>query len=100
MKHLDDVRAAIKQQLEGVVEGLRILAGMAQPGEVVLAPATVNGAVVALRAQVNEVVRLSALAHGQSAPVRVPCPFCQQLVMPTATVCGFCWRKLAPAAAG
>ena len=100
MKRLDDARAAIKQHLEEVLEGLRILAGRAQPGEVVLVPSTVNGALVALRAQVDEVIRLSALADAEAAPVRVPCPFCQQLVMPTATVCGFCWRKLAPVAAG
>ncbi|HEX3902154.1 MAG TPA: hypothetical protein VH853_04835 [Polyangia bacterium] len=100
MKRLGDVRAAIKQRLEEVVAGLRILAGMAQPGEPALAPATVNGAVMALRAQVDEVVRLSALDDSQSAPVRVPCPFCQQLIMPTAILCGFCWRRLTPAAAG
>jgi hypothetical protein len=95
MKRLGDVRAAIKQRLEEVVAGLRILAGMAQPGEPALAPATVNGAVMALRAQVE-----SALDDSQSAPVRVPCPFCQQLIMPTAILCGFCWRRLTPAAAG
>jgi hypothetical protein len=74
MKHLDDVRTAIKEQLEAVVEGLRILAGIAQPREVALAVA--------------------------AEPTYVRCPFCQQLVTPTATVCASCRRKLAPATAG
>jgi hypothetical protein len=100
MKRLDDVRAAIQQQLQEVVEGLRILAGMARPGEAAIATTAVNGAVVALRAQVDEVVRLNALADGEPDPMRVPCPFCRQLIMRRATLCGFCWRKLVPPAAG
>jgi hypothetical protein len=72
MKRLDDVRAAIKEQLEAVVEGLRILAGIAQPREVAVAV----------------------------EPAHLRCPFCQQLVTPTATVCISCRRKLAPATAG
>ena len=70
MKRLDEVRAVIKEQLEAVLEGLRILAGIARPPEVAVAP----------------------------VPVR--CPFCQQLVMQTATVCLSCRRKLTPATAG
>ena len=71
MKRLTEVRSAIKQQLEAVLEGLRILTGIAQPRE------------IAVRA----------------APAYVPCPFCQQPVRPTATVCVCCRRKLAPATA-
>ncbi len=74
MKRLDDVRAAIKEQLEAVREGLRILAGIAQPREVAIAVA--------------------------AEPTHVRCPFCQQLVASTATVCLSCRRKLAPATAG
>jgi hypothetical protein len=74
MKRLDDVRAAIKEQLEAVREGLRILAGIAQPREVAVAVA--------------------------AEPTHVRCPFCQQLVTSTATVCLSCRRKLAPATAG
>ena len=72
MKRLDDIRAVIKEQFEAVLEGLRILAGIAGPPEVAVA----------------------------SAPVPVRCPFCQQLVMQTATVCLSCRRKLTPATAG
>ena len=71
MKRLDDVRAAMKEQLEAVREGLRILAGIAQPREVAVAVAT--------------------------EPTHLRCPFCQQLVTSTATVCLSCRRKLAPA---
>ena len=72
MKRLDDVRAAIKEQLEAVLEGLRILAGIEQPREVAVA----------------------------AAPTHARCPFCQQLVTPSATVCMSCRRKLAPTTAG
>lgn len=72
MKRLDDVRAALKEQLEAVVEGLRILAGIAQRRELAVA----------------------------AEPAYVRCPFCQQLVTPTATVCASCRRKLTPSAAG
>jgi uncharacterized OB-fold protein len=70
MKRLDDLRAAIKEQLEAVTEGLRILAGLRQPAEVA------------------------------AEPTHVRCPSCQQVVSPMATVCASCRRKLAPATAG
>jgi hypothetical protein len=72
MKRLDELRAAIKEQLEAVLEGLRILARSAQPQGVAVA----------------------------AEPSYVRCPFCQQLVTPTATLCVSCRRKLAPATAG
>lgn len=71
MKRLAELRAAIKEQLEALLDGLRILAGIAQPGEVAVA----------------------------ANPARITCPFCRQLVRQTATVCGSCRRELAPAAA-
>jgi hypothetical protein len=74
MKRLNQLRAAVEQQLEAVMEGLRIVAGIARP----------PGVAVAVAAE----------------PGYVRCPFCQQLVRPTATVCLSCRRKLAPAAAG
>jgi hypothetical protein len=72
MKRLAELRAALREQLETVLEGLRILAGIRQPAEVAVA----------------------------AAPLPVRCPFCQQLVAQTATVCASCRRKLAPATAG
>ena len=71
MHRLDRIRAALEEQLEAVREGLRVLAGIARP------PA-VAGAVAA-------------------EPRHLRCPFCQQLVAPTAIVCLSCRRKLAPA---
>jgi uncharacterized protein (DUF2062 family) len=73
MKRLDDLRAAIKEQLEAVLEGVRILTGIARP----------HGLAVAVAAE----------------PAYVRCPFCQQQVTPAATVCVSCRRKLAPAPA-
>ena len=72
MKRLAEVRAAVEQQLEAVLEGLRILAGIAQPRAVAVA----------------------------AEPSYVRCPFCQQQVTPTATLCLSCRRRLAPATAG
>jgi hypothetical protein len=69
MKRLEAIGTAIQEQLEAVLQGLRILAGIAQPRQVAVA----------------------------AEPTRVRCPFCQQLVTPTATVCLSCRRKLAPA---
>ena len=69
MKRLEAIRSAIREQLEAVLEGLRILAGIAQPRQVAVA----------------------------AEPTHVRCPFCQQLVAPTATACLSCRRKLAPA---
>lgn len=72
MKRLEQLRAAIEQQLEAVLEGVRILAGIARPHGVAFA----------------------------TEPAQVRCPFCQQLVTPRATVCLSCRRKLVPATAG
>ena len=72
MKRLAEVRAAIEQQVEAVLEGLRILTGIAQPRAVAVA----------------------------AQPASVACPFCQQRVTSTATVCVSCRRKLAPPTAG
>jgi hypothetical protein len=72
MKRLAELRDAIKQELEAVLEGLRILVGIAQVPEVAVA----------------------------AEPAYVRCPFCQQLVTPLATVCLSCRRKLAPTTAG
>ena len=73
MKRLNQLRAAIEQQFEAVLEGLRIVAGIARSPEVAVAVA--------------------------AEPAYVRCPFCQQQVTPTATVCLSCRRKLAPATA-
>jgi len=66
MSRLAELPARIREQLEAVLEGLRILTGIRQPAELAVAPAP--------------------------APAR--CPFCQQLVMQTATICASCRRKL------
>ncbi len=73
MKRIHDLRAALNEQLEAVLEGMRILAGIAQR----------QGVAVAVAAE----------------PSYLRCPSCQQQVTPTATVCSSCRRKLAPATA-
>jgi uncharacterized OB-fold protein len=42
---------------------------------------------------VDEAVRLLAQGGEPADVSRVPCSFCGQLIVPAATLCGFCWRK-------
>jgi hypothetical protein len=62
-----------------------------------LPPEIVDGGGVAavdgLRASVAELVRQLALGP---EPAYRQCPVCQHILMRGATVCGYCWTKLAP----
>ena len=55
-----------------------------------------------LSRQIEELdqVLVSQLGRLEDGPRRIPCPFCQQMIMPAATLCGFCWRKQNPKASG
>lgn len=76
-------------------ESLRALSALLHP----LPPGVTSDAV---RAAVTSAVgALEVAAHaleGSAADAaRVPCPYCPNRVIRTATLCGSCWRKLDPA---
>jgi hypothetical protein len=82
-RHLDAARAA-----------LRSLDDMAMPQGV-----TLSGKVVSqhLGVAMNELSgvdqQMSLVSSALLDPPRVPCSFCGKMIMPTATLCGFCWRR-------
>lgn len=94
-------RAAALQRLHTAQESLHHLDLLLAARDSAVGGAMVRGRAAAARTQVDEAVRLLAHAHaGEPLPVeRVPCSFCAQMIMPAATLCGFCWRKRTPAAA-
>jgi hypothetical protein len=81
--HLDAARAA-----------LRSLDELAAPDGV-----TLSGKVVAqyLGVAMNELSEIDGQTSPNSLtppePQRVACQFCGKMIMPTATLCGFCWRR-------
>ena len=94
-------RLAALQQLHTAQESLHHLDVLLTSGEGAPGGALVRGRAATARSHVDEAVRLLAHGHaGEALPVeRVPCSFCGQMIMPAATLCGFCWRKRTPAAA-
>jgi hypothetical protein len=97
MKDTETERGAVSQQLHAAQESLhRLDVLLAADGN--LGSALVRGRAATARTHVDEAVRL--LAQGGEPPdvSRVPCSFCGQLIVPAATLCGFCWRKRTPTA--
>jgi len=95
MKEAETERAAIFRQLHAAQECLHDLDVLLAAGEGSVGATLVRGRAAAARSQVDEALRL--LAHGEPTRVaRVPCSFCGQMIMPAATLCGFCWRKRTP----
>ena len=86
--------AAIKQRLEIVAADLRRL-------DTAALGAAVNVEAAPIREAVTGAMRELAAAVALLPPpdpleiARVPCPFCAQMIMPAATLCGFCWHKTA-----
>lgn len=76
-------------------ENLRALAALLQP----LAPGVTSDAVRAAIATAGEALDVAAHALDASATdaPRIACSFCGNRVLRTATLCGSCWHKLAPA---
>jgi len=95
VKAADAELVAALLQLHMAQESLHHLDILLAAGDGAIGGAPVRSRAAAARSQVDEAVRL--LAHGQageSLPVeRTPCRFCGQMIMPAATLCGFCWRK-------
>lgn len=73
-------------------ESLRALVAILQP----LPPGVTSDAVRAAIRTASEALDVAAHALDGSAPdaARVPCPFCGNRVIWTATLCGACWHKL------
>jgi hypothetical protein len=78
-------------------ESLRALATLLQP----LAPGVTADAVRAAITTACGALDGAARALEASAPdaARISCPFCENRVMRTATLCGSCWHKLDPTTA-
>jgi hypothetical protein len=87
-------QAAARRQLEVVQQGLRGLDATASSGGADIRSSVVHGALTAAMTELDGAVSL--LSAGETA--RIGCRFCGRMVMPTATLCGFCWRVLSPKA--
>ena len=48
----------------------------------------------------NELDGAVRLLSAPGGIARVGCSFCGRMVMPAATLCGFCWRVLSPKTSG
>jgi hypothetical protein len=98
MTPLETDHAAALHQLHAAQEGLDRLGALLPAGGGSVEALLVRGSATVTRSQVDEAVRL--LAGGGATPevARVPCSFCRQMIRPAATLCGFCWRRRAPAA--
>ena len=97
MKPLETDRAAALQQLHAAQQGLDRLGALLPQGGGSVEAMLVRGSAVAARSQVDEAVRLLGLGGESPEVARVPCSFCRQMIRPVATLCGFCWRRRAPA---
>jgi hypothetical protein len=96
----DGGRVAAYQQLRAAQEGLHQLDALITACDGAVGATLVRDRAAAARSQVDEAVRLLANEEEASRqPARVPCSFCGQMIMPAATLCGFCWRKRTPARA-
>jgi hypothetical protein len=87
----DSDQAAARRRLEVVQEGLRGLDATASASGADVRTSIVHGAVTAA---INELDGAVSLLSAPGETARIPCRFCGRLVMPAATLCGFCWRAL------
>ncbi len=86
-----------RQRLEAAQLGLRQLDATALAGGAAIAAGVVRGALTIVK---NDLDGAVSLLSGPGEIARVGCPFCGRMVMPAATLCGFCWRVLRPTTAG
>jgi len=92
----DSDQAAARHHVEVAQAGLRRLDATASTSGGDPATSVVHVAVTAAMNELDGAVRLLS-APGEIA--RIGCRFCGRLVMPAATLCGFCWRALSPTTA-
>lgn len=90
----DSDQAGARRHLEVVQAGLRQLDAAALTGGADMASSAVHGAITAA---MNELDGAVTLLSGPGDLARIGCRYCGRMVMPTATLCGFCWRALSPA---
>src|SRR6185369_9843829 len=80
-RHLNAARAALRDfDSRSIVDGVAVDRTLVQS---------------AVNVAMNELDGLDrSLAPDKPGIPQVACPFCARLVMPAATLCGFCWRDL------
>jgi hypothetical protein len=96
MKGVEADRVAVFQQLHAAQESLHRLGALLAVVGGSVDVTVARGPTAAAQSQVDEGVRLLALGGEPSEVGRVACSFCGQMIMPAATLCGFCWRKRTP----
>lgn len=88
----DSDQAGVRRHLEVVQAGLRQLDATASTGGADMA-SVVHGVV---KAAMNELDGAVLLLSGSGEAGRIGCRHCGRMVMPAATLCGYCWRALTP----
>jgi hypothetical protein len=87
-------RDATQRHLDAARAALRSLDDMASPEGV-----TLSGKIVShyLTVALDELSGMDQQVSIDSStppdPLRVACTFCGRMIMPSATLCGFCWRR-------
>jgi hypothetical protein len=87
-----------RRHLQAANEALKSLDDLATPQGVSLAGEVVSRYLSVAMDELRGVdQQLPAIGlQAQTDFVRVPCSFCGKPLMPTATLCGFCWRRRDP----
>jgi hypothetical protein len=90
-------RVGARRQVELAQARLRALDTTASIAVGETTPSIMRGVVAAAMNELDGAVRLLS-EPGEIA--RIGCRFCGRMIMPAATLCGFCWRVLSPAKLG
>jgi hypothetical protein len=90
-------RVAARRHLELAQAGLRRLDTPASVAGGEPTAGVMRGVVTAAMNELDGAVRLLS-EPGEIA--RIGCRFCGRMIMPSATLCGFCWRVLSLATSG
>jgi hypothetical protein len=90
-------RIAARRHVGLAQAGLRGLNIAASPAGAEPTAGVMRGVVTAAMNELDGAVRLLT-EPGEIA--RIGCRFCGRMIMPAATLCGFCWRTLSPATSG